>query len=112
MPNIRKSFSFRDGVQVDDDDFIVRGNLVGIGTTIPAEKLDVRGNVAVTGLVTATELNITGVSTFAEVKLGAAINMNTSGVITATSFKGDGSTLSNLPTSQWTDVNILSLIHI
>ena len=48
MPNIRKSFSFRDGVQVDDDDFIVRGNLVGIGTTIPAEKLDVRGNISVT----------------------------------------------------------------
>ena len=106
MPNIRKSFSFRDGVQVDDDDFIVRGNLVGIGTTIPTEKLDVKGNVAVAGLVTATELNVTGVSTFAEVKLGAGINMTSSGVITATSFKGDGSTLSNLPTSQWTDVNI------
>ena len=106
MPNIRKSFSFRDGVQVDDDDFIVRGNLVGIGTTIPTERLDVKGNIAVAGLVTATELNVSGVSTFAEVKLGAGINMNSSGVITATSFKGDGSTLSNLPTSQWTDVNI------
>jgi len=106
MPNIRKSFSFRDGVQVDDDDFIVRGNLVGIGTTIPTERLDVKGNIAVAGLVTATELNVTGVSTFAEVRLGAGINMSSSGVITATSFKGDGSTLSNLPTSQWTDVNI------
>ena len=106
MPNIRKSFSFRDGVQVDDDDFIVRGNLVGIGTTIPSERLDVKGNVAVAGLVTTTELHVTGVSTFAEVKLGSGINMNSSGVITATSFKGDGSTLSNLPTSQWTDVNI------
>ena len=106
MPNIRKSFSFRDGVQVDDDDFIVRGNLVGIGTTVPTERLDVKGNVAVAGLVTTTELNVTGVSTFAEVKLGSGINMNSSGVITATSFKGDGSTLSNLPTSQWTDVNI------
>ena len=106
MPNIRKSFSFRDGVQVDDDDFIVRGNLVGIGTTVPTERLDVKGNVAVAGLVTTTELNVTGVSTFAEVKLGTGINMNSSGVITATSFKGDGSTLSNLPTSQWTDVNI------
>ncbi len=106
MPNIRKSFSFRDGVQVDDDDFIVRGNLVGIGTTIPTERLDVKGNIAVAGLVTTTELNVTGVSTFAEVKLGTGINMSSSGVITATSFKGDGSTLSNLPTSQWTDVNI------
>ena len=106
MPNIRKSFSFRDGVQVDDDDFIVRGNLVGIGTTVPTERLDVKGNIAVAGLVTTTELNVTGVSTFAEVKLGTGINMTSSGVITATSFKGDGSTLSNLPTSQWTDVNI------
>ena len=47
MANIRKSFNFKNGVQVDNDKFIVNPNgLVGIGTTIasvalatPKEKL-------------------------------------------------------------------------
>ena len=43
MASIRKSFSFRNGVQVDEDNFIVNANgLVGIGTSIPGEALDVR----------------------------------------------------------------------
>ena len=38
MASIRKSFSFRNGVQVDEDNFIVNANgLVGIGTSIPNE---------------------------------------------------------------------------
>ena len=42
MASIRKSFSFRNGVQVDEDNFIVNANgLVGIGTSIPNEALDV-----------------------------------------------------------------------
>ena len=44
MASIRKSFSFRNGVQVDEDNFIVNANgLVGIGTSVPSEFLDVRG---------------------------------------------------------------------
>ena len=39
MASINKSFNFRHGVQVDDDDFTVRGGLVGIGTTVPTERL-------------------------------------------------------------------------
>ena len=105
MANIRKSFSFRNGVQVDEDNFIVNANgLVGIGTSVPSDILDVRGTAKIVGLVTARDLFISGVSTITEIQVGTAITIS-SGVITATSFRGDGSTLSNLPTSQWIDVN-------
>ena len=101
MPNIRKTFNFRDGVQVDDEVLVVTGDRVGIGTTSPDKSLDVRGNVQVVGIVTADNSIISGVGTFGGVKLGTGIILDaTSGVVTATSFKGDGSTLS------------LSLIHI
>ena len=107
MASIRKSFSFRNGVQVDEDNFIVNANgLVGIGTSVPSEFLDVRGTAKVVGLVTASDLFVSGVSTITEIQVGSAITIGNSGVITATSFKGDGSTLSNLPTSQWEDVNL------
>ena len=50
MANIKKNFNFRNGVQVDDDNLLVTDTgLVGIGTTIPNEALDVRGNIIVTG---------------------------------------------------------------
>ena len=106
MANIRKSFSFRNGVQVDEDNFIVNANgLVGIGTSIPSQNLDVRGTTKVVGLVTASDLFISGVSTISEIQVGSAITIGNSGVITATSYFGDGATLSNLPTSQWLDVD-------
>jgi len=106
MANIRKSFSFRNGVQVDEDNFIVNANgLVGIGTSIPTQNLDVRGTTKVVGLVTASDLFISGVATVTEIQVGTAITI-ASGVISATSFFGDGATLSNLPTSQWTDVDV------
>ena len=107
MASIRKSFSFRNGVQVDEDNFIVNANcLVGIGTSIPSEALDVRGTAKVVGLVTASDVFVSGVATITEIQVGSAITIGNSGVITATSFKGDGSTLSNLPTSQWKDVDV------
>jgi hypothetical protein len=98
MANINKAFNFRNGVQVDNDNFIVNANgLVGIGTSIPREFLDVYGTAKVTGLVTATNLHITGFSTFTEVRLGTGIKMSSdSGIITATSFYGNGLTLSNI----------------
>ena len=106
MANIRKSFSFRNGVQVDEDNFIVNANgLGGIGTSIPSQNLDVRGTAKVVGLVTASDLFISGVSTISEIQVGSAITIGNSGVITATSYFGDGATLSNLPTSQWLDVD-------
>ena len=99
MANYNKSFNFRNGVQVDDDNFIVNANgLVGIGTSIPTEFLDVHGTAKVTGLVTATNLAIAGVSTFySDVKIGSGITFNPStGAVRATAFFGDGSTLSNI----------------
>ena len=108
MPNIRKTFNFRDGVQVDDEVLVVKGDRVGLGTTSPDKTLDVRGNAQVIGIVTANNLDISGVGTFGGIKVGTGITLDaTSGVISATSFKGNGATLSNLPTSQWTNVNVV-----
>ena len=59
MANIRKSFSFRNGVQVDENNFVVNANgLVGIGTSVPSEILDVRGTTKVVGLVTSSDRNL------------------------------------------------------
>ena len=65
--NYRKSFNFKNGVQVDTDNFVVDPiGRVGIGTTNPQEFLDIYGNdsgavrvqgpVRVTGLTTTTKL--------------------------------------------------------
>ena len=106
MASIRKSFSFRNGVQVDEDNFIVNANgLVGIGTSIPNESLDVRGTAKVVGLTTTNDLFVAGVATATNVQVGTAISI-TGGGIKATNFYGDGATLSNLPTSQWKDVDV------
>ena len=108
MASYNKSFNFRNGVQVDNDNFIVNANgLVGIGTSIPREFLDVYGTAKVTGLVTTTDLYVSGVATFSNLKVG---NVNiSSGIITATTgivtYYGDGSKLLSVPTSQWIDVN-------
>ena len=62
--NYRKSFNFKNGVQVDTDNFIVAGSMVGIGTTIPRQFLDVYGNdsgaVQVQGQVRVSGLTTTG----------------------------------------------------
>ena len=106
MASIRKSFSFRNGVQVDEDNFIVNANgLVGIGTSVPSEFLDVRGTAKVVGLTTTNDLFVSGVATATNVQVGTAISI-TGGGVKATNFYGDGATLSNLPTSQWEDINL------
>jgi len=99
MANYNKSFNFRNGVQVDDDNFIVNANgLVGIGTSIPTQILDVHGTTKVTGLVTTTNLAVTGTSNFySNVDVGTAIKLNSStGIVSATAFYGDGSNLLNV----------------
>ena len=57
MANFNKSFNFRNGVQVDDDNFVVNPNgQVGIGSTIPTEFFDLRGNATISGLTTTQNL--------------------------------------------------------
>ncbi len=115
MANIKKSFNFRNGVQVDDDNFIVNANgLVGIGSTVPTELLDVGGNVRIRGTLYAESIagqiintSADGTADFTRITVG--ITTITSGIITATSgiitYYGDGSKLQGLPTSQWVDVD-------
>jgi len=99
MENYRKSFNFRNGVQVDNDNFIVNANgLVGIGTSIPTESLDVIGNVKITGFATATTLGVGETATFSsDVKVGSTINFDpVTGDVTGTRFVGDASGLTNI----------------
>ena len=95
MSNNRKAFNFRNGVQVDNDNFVVNANgLVGIGTTNPEDYLlNVYGDTRVTGLVTTNNL-YAGVGT---VGLLTATNANITGVLTVSNLKvGNTSTVSNL----------------
>tara|TARA_Y100000004_G_scaffold178110_1_gene220361 strand:+ start:2196 stop:4292 length:2097 start_codon:yes stop_codon:yes gene_type:complete len=123
MANIRKQFNFRNGVQVDNDNLVVSPTgLVGIGTTIPTEALDVRGgNASVSGFITATQLkgqslvvygtadidtlNLTNAVTGSGVSVGSGIITATdpSGIVT---YYGDARFLQGLPTSQWLDTDV------
>ncbi len=70
---------------------------VGIGTTNPTSRLDVRGDIIVSGVVTASSFvgNLTGTATTATT-LTSDVSVNTSGIVTATKFVGDGSGLSGI----------------
>ena len=107
MANFSKSFNFRNGVQVDEDNFLVNSNgLVGIGTTVPSSELDVRGDIKVSGIVTTKSLFVAGIATFTDVMIGTGITIyGNAGIISAT-FSGDGSNLRGIPTSQWVDVDV------
>ena len=120
MANYNKQFNFRNGVQVDNDNLVVSPTgLVGIGTTIPTEALDVRdGNAKISGFATATSLyskflevdGTAGVTTvtFTDA-IGAGVSIS-SGIITDTgsgivTFYGDARFLQGMPTSQWIDID-------
>ena len=113
MANIKKNFNFRNGVQVDDDNLLVTSTgLVGIGTTVPTEALDVRGNVKIIGDANITNATV-GVLTLTEVVptqiIGAGVSIK-SGIVTAqgtgiVTFYGDARFLQGMPTSQWEDTN-------
>jgi len=109
MANFRKSFNFRNGVQVDEDNFIVNSaGLVGIGTSVPTEFLDVRGSLKVVGLATVQDAFI-GVATVQN-KLEVGITSFSSGIITAktgiVTYYGDARYLQGMPTSQWVDIDV------
>ena len=88
MANIRKSFNFRSGLQVDNDNFVINENgLVGIGTSAPSlYKLNIYGDTRNTGLVTTSEL-YAGVGTISNFE---ATNANITGVLTATQLSLGG----------------------
>jgi len=97
MANYKKSFNFKQGVQVDVDNFVVNsiGN-VGVGTSAPGQLLDVYGTTRVNGLTTTTTLAVTGDSQFySDVKIGTAVTIS-NGIVTATSYYGDGTKLSGI----------------
>ena len=57
MASIRKSFSFRNGVQVDEDNFIVNANAwLVLELQYLTKLLDVRGTAKVVGLTTTNDL--------------------------------------------------------
>ena len=97
MANHKKAFNFKHGVQVDVDNFVVSaGGNVGIGTTRPRQLLDVYGTARVNGLTTTTTLTVTGDSQFnSDVKIGTAVTIS-NGIVTATSYYGDGTKLSGI----------------
>ena len=114
MANIKKNFNFRNGVQVDDDNLLVTDTgLVGIGTTIPTESLDVRGNVVVTGFTSTTtaQIGVLTVTTFVPNQITGAGLSVFSGIVTAQgagilTYFGDARNLQGMPTSQWEDKDV------
>ena len=114
MANIKKNFNFRNGVQVDDDNLLVTDTgLVGIGTTIPTEALDVRGNIVVTGFTSSptAQIGVLTVTTFVPNQIvGAGLSV-LSGIVTAQgagilTYFGDARNLQGMPTSQWEDKDV------
>ena len=114
MANIKKSFNFRNGVQVDEDNLLVTSaGLVAIGKTVPTEALDVNGNLIVSGISSfyGAQSGVLTVTTFNPTEIiGAGVSIK-SGVVTSTggggivTFYGDGQYLQNLPTTQFVSSN-------
>ncbi len=131
MANYSKAFNFRGGFQVDTDVLVVRGQNVGIGSTIPNERLVVDGIIQANGLnilsteavelaqgragiLTVTEILDVGIEKPAlfypngtpQVRLTTGIITAANPAIGVVTYYGDGGRLLNLPTSQWLDVDV------
>lgn len=107
MANFNKSFNFRGGFQVDTDTLLVRGQNVGIGSSVPTQRLDVNGVVKANGLIVdstrAFFIETASVGVLSAVTTKSGIFTGTNGIAT---YYGDGSQLLNLPTSQWLDIDV------
>ena len=123
MANYNKQFNFRNGVQVDNDNLVVSPTgLVGIGTTVPTQNLDVRGNISATGFSTSPSLFAQSVEirdslttpnvTFTDFIVGSGVTIG-SGIVTSNNpttgivtYYGDARFLQGMPTSQWKDMDV------
>lgn len=125
MANIKKSYNFSNGFQIDDDNVVVNANgLVGFGTTIPTEVVDVYGNIKISassqipgaiGLLTCASIYTKRIEVEQNTILKSGsiglASFTSGGIVTASNsalgglaFFGDGAGLINIPTSQWVDV--------
>jgi len=108
MANFSKSFNFRGGFQVDTDTLIVRGQNVGIGSSVPTERLDVNGIVKAKGLIVDSTdsffIETASVGVLSATQVEAGVYTGSNGGVAV--YYGDGSKLSNLPTSQWVDIDV------
>ena len=106
MANIRKSFNFRSGLQVDNDNFVINSNgLVGIGTSSPSQYLcNIHGDLRVTGSIIGRDasfsggLEVLGITTVG-VLTASSIDAPEGriGILTATQIQiGNGNTLTSL----------------
>ena len=95
--SINKSFVVKNGLEVATDLIVANSNAkkVGIGTANPRAQADIIGQLRV------ENLNVTGISTLANVSLNQlqSSQISVAGSVTALNYYGDGSTLSGIETS-------------
>lgn len=110
MANFNKAFNFRGGFQVDEDTFLVRGRNVGIGSSVPSERLDVDGIIKARGLIVDSSEVVAITTAYVGVISAKVVQ---AGIFTGTpensgmaTYYGDGSQLLKIPTSQWVNVDV------
>lgn len=92
MANYRKSFNFRNGLQVDNDNFVINANgVVGIGTSVASDYLfNVYGDIRSTGIVTCSS-SVTATEGFTSGN-GNPVKISVSGNVLTFTVAGVGST--------------------
>ncbi|AOV62211.1 hemagluttinin-like outer membrane protein [Synechococcus phage S-CAM7] len=116
MANFNKSFNFRGGFQVDETTFIVRGEKVGIGSSVPDTLLDVNGTITAKGLAIDSSADViiesANVGFLSATTIHVGVASISAGIITSATptgivtYYGDARFLQGLPTSQWIDTDV------